>query len=84
MTKEFLYDFIRKQKFAVLATVSPDSYPESVCVGIAVTRELKLIFDTVSDSRKYRISHTLHSSLAVRVNRLSSTKEKQKYLTVKI
>ncbi|HWW42566.1 pyridoxamine 5'-phosphate oxidase family protein, partial [Pedobacter sp.] len=54
MKKEFLYDFIRQNKFGVLATVSPGNTPESAYVGIAVTPDLKIIFDTVSDSRKYK------------------------------
>ena len=54
MTNDFLYNFIRKYKYGVLATVSPYNVPESACVGIAVTPDLKIIFDTVSDSRKYK------------------------------
>lgn len=54
VTKDFLYNYIRQHKFAVLATVSPDNIPESAYVGIAVTPDLEIIFDTVSDSRKYR------------------------------
>jgi len=54
MTKKFLYDFIRRHKFAVAATVSPGNTPESAYVGIAVTADLKIIFDTLSDSRKYK------------------------------
>ena len=54
MTNDFLYNFIRQHKFGVLSTVSPDNVPESAYVGIAVTPDLKIIFDTVSDSRKYK------------------------------
>ena|ERR1035437_1109677 len=54
MTTDFLYNFIQQYKYAVLATVSADNVPESACVGIAVTPDLQLIFDTVSDSRKYK------------------------------
>ena len=54
MTKDFLYNFIRQHKHGVLATVSADNIPESAYVGIAVTPDLKIIFDTVSDSRKYK------------------------------
>lgn len=54
MTKDFLYNFIRQYKFGVLATVSPNNIPESAYVGIAVTPDLRIIFDTVSDSRKYK------------------------------
>ncbi|MBI3235875.1 MAG: pyridoxamine 5'-phosphate oxidase family protein [Bacteroidetes bacterium] len=54
MTKEYLYNFISKHKFAVLSTVSEENKPESAVVGIAVTKDLKIFFDTVSTSRKYQ------------------------------
>ncbi|MEO8399756.1 MAG: pyridoxamine 5'-phosphate oxidase family protein [Ignavibacteriaceae bacterium] len=54
MTNKFLYNFISKNKCAVLSTVSKDDLPEAALVGIAVTKDLKIIFDTVSDSRKYK------------------------------
>jgi len=54
MTKDFLYNFIRQHKFRVLATVSSVNVPESDYDGIAVIPDLKIIFDTVSDSRKYK------------------------------
>ncbi|MEJ7677402.1 MAG: pyridoxamine 5'-phosphate oxidase family protein [Segetibacter sp.] len=54
MTTEFLYDFISKSKYAVLATVTPANFPEAALVGIAVTNDLKIIFDTVNTSRKYK------------------------------
>lgn len=53
MTTEFLYEFIKQNKFAVLSTVSKDGKPQSACVGISVTPELKLLFDTTTASRKY-------------------------------
>jgi len=52
MTKEFLYQFIAKNKLAVIASVA-GTRPEAAVVGIAVTTDLKIIFDTVSTSRKY-------------------------------
>jgi hypothetical protein len=36
-----------------LATVSQESIPESAFVGIAVTPDLKIIFDTIADTRKH-------------------------------
>jgi uncharacterized pyridoxamine 5'-phosphate oxidase family protein len=54
MNKEFLFDFIRQNKFAVLSTISKDNMPQSACVGIAVTLDLKLLFDTTNDSRKFK------------------------------
>jgi len=54
MTQEFLYSFIRQYKYGILSTVSFLNVPESACVGITITPELGIIFDTVSDSRKYK------------------------------
>lgn len=54
MTKETLYQFIDSQELAVLGSVAPDGTPQSALVGIAVTPELEIVFDTVNTSRKYR------------------------------
>jgi uncharacterized pyridoxamine 5'-phosphate oxidase family protein len=54
MTTEFLYNFISKNKYAVLSTVTKNNRPEAAVVGIAVTPDLRIIFDTLSTSRKYR------------------------------
>ncbi len=54
MTTEQVYNFIRMNKLAVLATVTPDNKSESACMGIAVTSDLTIIFDTVTTSRKYQ------------------------------
>lgn len=54
MTNEFIYEFISKHRYSVLSTVTINNFPESALVGIAVTRDLKIIFDTVTTSRKYQ------------------------------
>lgn len=54
MTKEFLYNLISKHKYAVLSTVTTQNLPESALVGFAATQDLRIIFDTVSTSRKYQ------------------------------
>jgi general stress protein 26 len=54
MTKEFLHDFISKQKYAVLSTATQNNSPESALIGFAVSPDLKIIFDTVISSRKYQ------------------------------
>ena len=54
ITDQFIYDYIKRNKLAVVATVSSDSQSESALVGIAVTTDLKIIFDTSSKSRKYK------------------------------
>jgi uncharacterized pyridoxamine 5'-phosphate oxidase family protein len=54
MTIKFLYDFISKNKHAVLSTVTKDASPEAALIGFAVTEDLQIIFDTVNTSRKYQ------------------------------
>ncbi len=54
MTSEFLYNFISQNKYAVLSTVTVDNLPQAALVGIAVTKDLKIIFDTLNTSRKYK------------------------------
>jgi len=54
MTKDFLYNFIRQHKYGVISSVSNDNTAQSACIGFVVTPDLKLIFDTVTDSRKYK------------------------------
>jgi general stress protein 26 len=64
MTKGFLFNFIRKHNYGVLSTVSADNTPQSAYIGIAVTPDLKIIFDTVADSRKYR-NILIHSAVSL-------------------
>jgi hypothetical protein len=53
MTKADLFKFMAGHKLGVLGSISPDGAPQSALVGIAVTPELEIIFDTVASSRKY-------------------------------
>jgi len=52
MTRAELLAFLQKHRLGVLATVSPDGSPESAVVGIAVTDQLEIIFDTLDNTRK--------------------------------
>ncbi len=54
MTEADIYQFIAKQKLGVLGTLSSCGSPQSALVGIAVTPELEIIFDTVKSSRKFQ------------------------------
>ena len=54
MTYADLHQFIRSNKLAVLGSVSLDGRPQTALVGIAVTPQLEIIFDTLNSSRKYR------------------------------
>jgi hypothetical protein len=53
MTEADVYQFIAQNKLGVLGTVAHCGTPQSALVGIAVTPDLEIIFDTVNSSRKY-------------------------------
>jgi general stress protein 26 len=51
--KDLVYNFIRQHQLAVISTIGSDGKPESALVGIAVSGNLDIIFDTLKTSRKY-------------------------------
>jgi pyridoxamine 5'-phosphate oxidase-like protein len=53
MTKRELYEFIASCKFGVISSLPSSRAVQSALVGIAVTQDLEIIFDTVKSSRKY-------------------------------
>jgi pyridoxine/pyridoxamine 5'-phosphate oxidase len=53
MDYSHLYEFLSQRRLAVLATTSANGTPESALMGIAVTAELEIVFDTLTSSRKY-------------------------------
>ena len=53
MEIEQLHRFIHSHKLAVISTTSPSGDPQSALVGIAVSPQLDIVFDTVKSSRKY-------------------------------
>jgi Pyridoxamine 5'-phosphate oxidase len=53
MTEADLYVFMAKYRLGVLGTICDTGTPQSALVGIAVTQQLEIIFDTVRSSRKY-------------------------------
>ena len=54
MTREFIYGFIKQHDLAVLSTLSGENCPEAALIGIAVSEDLEIVFDTVKTSRKYK------------------------------
>lgn len=54
MTRDELVPFLQKQRLGIQSTVSPAGDPQAAVVGIAVTPELEIIFDTVDNTRKCR------------------------------
>lgn len=53
MTREDLCAYLQSQPLAVVASINKAGAPQSAVVGIAVSGELEIIFDTVDSSRKY-------------------------------
>ncbi len=54
MTKVELFEFMSGCKLGVLGSVSPEGVPQSALVGIAVSEEFEIIFDTLDTTRKFR------------------------------
>lgn len=54
MTRSELFPFLQKHRLGVQSTISPSGDPQAAVVGIAVTPELEIIFDTLDTTRKCR------------------------------
>lgn len=52
LTREQVVQFIRSQTLGVVSTLGPGGEPQAALVGIAVTDDCELVFDTVESSRK--------------------------------
>ena len=53
MKRADLFAFIAQSKLGVLSSMGASGTPQSALVGIAVTGDLEIVFDTVKSSRKY-------------------------------
>ncbi|SRR5260370_23851830 len=53
MNVQEAYEFTNKERLAVLSTVTDTGQPQSALLGMAVTQQLEIIFDTVNSSRKH-------------------------------
>jgi hypothetical protein len=51
--QSFLHSFLVRYRYGVVSSLSSQGSPQSALVGIAVTPELEIVFDTVKSSRKY-------------------------------
>ncbi|HVY25889.1 MAG TPA: pyridoxamine 5'-phosphate oxidase family protein [Polyangiaceae bacterium] len=47
-----LLTFLRKHRYAVEASTAPGGAPQAAVVGVAVSDELELVFDTLGTTRK--------------------------------
>ena len=52
MTPRDLLAFLRTQRLAVQASISPSGTPQSAVVGIAVSDRFEIVFDTLASTRK--------------------------------
>ena len=52
LSKAEAYAFIARQRYGVVATTEADGQAQSALVGIAVSPELEIYFDTLGDTRK--------------------------------
>lgn len=53
MNKLALYSFLSQHRYGVVSSISGEGTPQSALVGIAISSDLEIIFDTVKSSRKY-------------------------------
>jgi pyridoxamine 5'-phosphate oxidase-like protein len=53
MTKTDLFEFFRRHRYGVISSVSASGAPQSAVVGIGVSSDLEIVFDTLRSSRKY-------------------------------
>ena len=52
MARKELIDFVRRHRWGVVSTVAESGAPQAAVVGIAVTDDLELVFDTLDTTRK--------------------------------
>jgi Pyridoxamine 5'-phosphate oxidase len=50
---QLIYEFVAARKYGVVSSIGPRGEPQSALVGIAISPELEIVFDTVKTSRKY-------------------------------
>jgi pyridoxamine 5'-phosphate oxidase-like protein len=53
MEKAALYSVMTRSRYGVLSSIAKDGTPQSAIVGIAITPELEIVFDTLNTTRKY-------------------------------
>ena len=54
ITRAALLAFLRSHRYAVQSSTHPTGAPQSAVVGIAVSDDFEIVFDTIEDSRKAR------------------------------
>jgi len=52
MTPDALLQLMRRTRYAVEATVTPNSAPQAAVIGVAITDAFEIVFDTLGGTRK--------------------------------
>jgi Pyridoxamine 5'-phosphate oxidase len=52
--KASIYAFMAGYRYGVVSSIAANGIPQSALVGIAVTPELEIVFDTLNTTRKYK------------------------------
>jgi PPOX class probable F420-dependent enzyme len=66
MTRAELLAFLRLHRLAVQSTIADDGSPQAAVVGIAVSDDLEIVFDTLGDTRKaHNLRHRPRIALVV-------------------
>jgi general stress protein 26 len=66
LSKAEVFAFIARQRYAVVATTGADGQAQSALVGIAVSPELEIYFDTLGDTHKAKnLRHDPRMSLVI-------------------
>lgn len=53
LDRSVVLEFLRRQRYGVVASVAADGSPQSALVGIATSARLEIVFDTLDTTRKY-------------------------------
>jgi hypothetical protein len=53
MDRSQIHAFLTNHRYAVVSSLGPNQTPQSALIGIAVSPNLEIIFDTVKSSRKF-------------------------------
>lgn len=53
MDQAAIFNFMSGFRYGVVSSIAADGSPQSALIGIAVTPQLEIVFDTVRSSRKY-------------------------------
>ena len=54
MTRADLLQFLRARRYAVQSSVSSEGAPQAAVIGIAVSDDFEIVFDTIETTRKAR------------------------------